>query len=105
MKKSVLIELLKREGQSVDDWGNPINNVIKWEVFAEKISVKQSEFYQAASQGLKPSIVFEIYGEEFNEADAVYFEDTEYSIIRTYQKSFDKLELICERKVADGFSS
>ena len=87
MKKPVQIELIKSNGTGVDDWGNPIVEENKWFVFAEKKSVRQSEFYQAANQGLKPNIVFEIYAEEFNDAELVKYDGQDYSIIRTYQKT------------------
>ena len=102
MKKSVQIKLIKNNGNTVDDWGNPTPNVVEWDVFAEKMSVRQSEFYQAANQGLKPNIVFEIYSEEFQDAELVKYDGQDYSIIRTFQKTLDRLELICEKKVADG---
>lgn len=105
MKKSVQIKLIKDNGNTTDDWGNPIPNIIEWDVFAERMSVRQSEFYQAANQGLKPSIVFEIYTEEFQDAELVKYDGQDYSIVRTYQKTLDRLELICEKKVANGFSS
>ena len=105
MKKPVLIKLVKDSKTTTDDWGNPIPNITEWGVFAVRMSVRQSEFYQAANQGLKPNIVFEIYSEEFQDAELVRYDSQDYSIIRTYQKTLDRLELICEKKVANGFSS
>ena len=102
MRKSVIIKLRKNAGSTVDDWGNPIESLEEWEVFAERTSVRQSEFYQAAAQGMKPSVVFEIYAEEFREAESILSEGIEFSIIRTFQKTLDRLEVICERKLADG---
>ena len=102
MKKPVLIELLKNDGNTSDDWGNVIPDIKRWHVFAEKRSVRQSEFYQAASQGLKPNVVFEIYADEFKNADSIISDNNEFSIIRTYQNTLDRLELVCERKIADG---
>lgn len=60
---------------------------IEWrEVFANKKSIKQSEFYQAATIGLKPEILFEVYSVEFNEDEKVRYNGKEYSILRTYDK-------------------
>lgn len=101
MKKSVEIKLIKHSGKATDDWGNPISKDEVWTVFAEKMSVGQAEFYRAANQGLKPNFVFEIYAEEFKDADLVICDDVEYTIIRTYQRTLDKLELVCERKVVN----
>ena len=90
MKKSLEIEVIKRGENSTDDWGNPVKTEERWQVFAEQMSVGQNEFYRAANQGLKPNFVFEIYSEEFRDADFVICEETEYTIIRTYQRTLDK---------------
>ena len=102
MKKPVIIELIKSTNEKIDGWGNPIKKTENWLAFAEQKSVGQAEFYRAANQGLKPNFVFEIYSEEYKNADLLICEDVEYTIIRTYQKTLDKLELVCERKVANG---
>ena len=101
MKKSVVSDLIKYGKTSTDDWGNPVSIDERWQVYAEQMSVGQNEFYRAANQGLKPNFVFEIYAEEFRNADLLIYEDIEYTIIRTYQRTLDKLELVCERKVAN----
>ena len=101
MKKSVVIDLINHGETSTDDWGNPVNTEERWQVFAEQMSVGQNEFYRAANQGLKPNFVFEIYSEEFKDADLLICDGVEYTIIRTYQRTLDKLELVCERKVAN----
>lgn len=102
MKKPVEIKLIKKNGTSTDEWGNPIQKRDEWTVFAERMSVTSAEFYRASNQGLKPSFVFEIYEDEFRGAELLICEDIEYSIIRTYQRTLDKLELVCERKVANN---
>ena len=101
MKKPVEIKLVRNGEGSTDEWGNPITTKEEWTVFAERMSITSAEFYRASNQGLKPSFVFEIYEDEFRGADLVICEDVEYSIIRTYQRTLDKLELVCERKVAN----
>ena len=55
-------------------------------VYADKQSVRQSEFYQSASVGLKPELVFVVKSVEFNNDEYVRYEDKEYTIIRTYDK-------------------
>lgn len=102
MKKPVEIKLIKHSGTATDDWGNPIAKDDVWTIFAQKMSVTSAEFYRASNQGLKPSLVFEIYEEEFGDADLLIYEEAEYTIIRTYQRTLDRLELICEKKVKNG---
>lgn len=101
MKKPVEIKLIKHNENTIDEWGNPISKDDMWTVFAQKMSVTSAEFYRASNQGLKPSLVFEIYEEEFRDADLLIYEGIEYTIIRTYQRTLDRLELVCERKVAN----
>jgi len=63
------------------------------EVFANKKSVRQSEFYQAAGAGLKPELVFEIKSFEYADNKYIKHEGKLYSILRTYIKS-DIIELV-----------
>lgn len=68
------------------EYGEPIQSMEWREVFANKKSVRQSEFYQAANVGLKPELVFEIRSIEFNNDEKVRYGVKEYSIIRAYDK-------------------
>ena len=60
-------------------------------VFAEKKSVRQSEFYSAAAVGLKPELVFSVEERDFESAATEQYDPTEliyndrhYNVIRTY---------------------
>ena len=69
--------------------GEPIPTTTWTQVFANKKSVKQSEFYQAAVAGLKPELVFEVNSFEFDNHDKVRYPATdgkEYQIIRVYDR-------------------
>ncbi|MFY9173169.1 MAG: phage head closure protein [Petrimonas mucosa] len=70
--------------------GEPIQSYQWREVFANKKSVRQSEFYQAAATGLRPELVFEVHSFEFDNDEKVRYpagdEGAEYSIIRAYDK-------------------
>lgn len=66
------------------------------EVFAEKKSVRQSEFYAAAAVGLKPELVFLVDEQDFTLAGTEQYDPTEiiynerhYNIIRTFCKGAD----------------
>ena len=60
---------------------------IKWnKVYANKKSVRQSEFYEARNLGLKPELVFEVHSFEFNNLEKVRYKNEEYDIIRVYDK-------------------
>ena len=65
-------------------------------VFAEKKSVRQSEFYAAATVGLKPELVFLVDEQDFTLAATEQYDPAEiiynerrYNIIRTYCKGAD----------------
>lgn len=67
------------------------------EVFANKKSVRQSEFYQALATGLKPEVVYEIRYEEYRQELKLRADGTVFHIIRTFSKNDEKLELVCSR--------
>lgn len=63
----------------------------KTQVFANKKSVRQSEFYAAYQVGLKPTLLFvvnacdyEYASTEQNEPTEVEYEGKKYTVIRTY---------------------
>lgn len=68
-------------------------------LLAEKKSVRQSEFYQAATTDYKPEIVFTIWPHEYNDEPNLIYNNKKYRIIRTYEKSFKDLELVCEVRI------
>lgn len=68
-------------------------------ILAEKKSVRQTEFYQAATTDFKPEIVFAIWVHEYKGEAYLRYKDQTYSIIRTFEKNFRELELVCEVKV------
>lgn len=69
--------------------GEPIQTLVYKELFANKKSVRQSEFYQAAVTGLKPELLFEIHTFEYNNEQKLRYPAGEdgkvYDIIRTYE--------------------
>lgn len=69
--------------------GEPVSTMMFREIFANKKSVRQSEFYQAAIVGLKPEIIFEVNSFEFDNDEKLRYpvgDGKVYSIIRTYDK-------------------
>ena len=80
---------------ATNDIGDTIEVKTERLVFANRKSIRQSEFYQALSVGLKPQIVFEVYAFEYQEEESLSYNGKEYSIIRAFTKG-DFTELICE---------
>ncbi|RUS47562.1 phage head closure protein [Cohnella sp. AR92] len=72
------------------------------EVFANKKSVRQSEFYQALAAGLKPEIVFEVREQEYQDEKKARYGETDYHIIRTFSRNGEILELVCSRYPMEG---
>ncbi|GLC32917.1 phage head closure protein [Clostridium omnivorum] len=86
---------------SLTDGENVIGDAIKVPnkgpiVFADKQSIRQSEFYQAAAVGLKPEFTFIIRTCEYNQEPMLEYNSKTYNIIRTYEKDNELIELICQ---------
>lgn len=64
------------------------------QVFANKKSIRQSEFYQAQATGLRPEIMFEVRSIEYNNEPKISFENKEYTIIRAFDKG-EMTEIVC----------
>lgn len=54
-------------------------------VFANKISIRQSEYYESAKVGLRPEIAFAIRLHVFDNHDRVEYKGKLYEIVRTYE--------------------
>lgn len=67
--------------------------------FAMKKSVRQSEFYQAASTGFKPELVFILWTREYRGEERLLYGGKVYSVIRSYERSDQMIELTCEVKI------
>ena len=89
---------------SRDEYGNPVTAVEKTEVFVQPRGVYQSEYYNAAQVGLKPSLTLFISNrEDYNGQKYLEFEGKEYEVIRTdWNAQRDGLSLICEERVKNG---
>jgi SPP1 family predicted phage head-tail adaptor len=76
--------------------GEPLQSMEYRKVYANKKSIRQSEFYQAANVGLKPELVFEVHSFEFENDEKVRYpagvDGKVFSIIRTYDKG-ESIEL------------
>lgn len=87
---------------TVNDMGDTIEREIKTEVFADKQSIRQSEFYQAAATGLRPELMFVIRSIDYNQQPRLEYNNKTYNIIRTYEKDGELIELVCQGVVNNG---
>lgn len=63
-------------------------------VYANRLSVRQSEHYQAMQIGFKAELMFEVRAIDYQGESKLKHADKEYRIIRTYKKG-EMMELIC----------
>lgn len=82
--------------ETVDDIGDTILTATEKEVFVNKKSIRQSEYYQALSTGLKPEIMFEVRTIDYEDEEDIKYNNKNYNIIRTYTKNGEVTELICQ---------
>ena len=85
-----------------DELGNEKIITAEKQIFCNKKSVNQSEFFKACEAGLKPQLMILIFAVDYNNENKVKVDDKVYYIYRTYQKTKDKLELYLSTKLVDG---
>ena len=82
---SKVIDLINTTPQEDDD-GYASENASpkeKENIFANKLSVGRSEFYQASREGYKISLVIEIRTVEYEDEEELRYEGKLYEIVRT----------------------
>lgn len=96
---------LKKEVNTVNEYGDPVQTFTTRQVFAEVKSISQTEFYQAQATGLKPEIKFVIadfydYQDEKIISYKAYGQSTaeDYTVLRTYRTKTN-LEIVCKRGI------
>jgi SPP1 family predicted phage head-tail adaptor len=67
-------------------------------VFANKKSIRGSEFYQASQNGITLELMFEIRSCDYGGQRFLEFENKRYEIVRTYDKG-ETIELSCQAYV------
>lgn len=95
---------LKKENNTVNEYGDTVQTFTERNVFAEVKSISQSEFYQAQATGLKPEIKFVIadfydyQGEKILSYTPFGGEEEDYTVLRTYRNKLN-LEIVCKRGI------
>ena len=98
------IAILKAYGEpTYDGYGNEFIPEIDTTVFVQPRGVYQSEFYNAAQLGLKPSITLYMTNRaDYDGQKVLIYEGKEYSVIRVdWNARRDGISLICEERVGD----
>lgn len=99
---NAVINLISNSSNTTNNIGDPIPTPTSREVFADKQSIRQSEFYQAAATGLRPEIMFVIRTIDYNQESQLQYNNKTYEIIRTYDKGGEFIELVCQGIVNKG---
>ena len=79
----------------VDDIGNFVDTESTKTVYANKKNIRQSEFYQAMSTGLRPELMFVVRSGDYNNEPRLTYNSKTYKIIRAYDKNGELTELVC----------
>ncbi len=81
-----------------DEEGFPVQTQTRREVWADRMSAKRSEHYQAKASGQKVDIVFAVMADEYQGEAEVEYQGTKYKVERAYQLGLGRVELTCALK-------
>ena len=96
MFRRCVVTLLKKSVRKSASGFQTRNTEIGRDVIAEIGGATQSEFYKAASAGMKPTATFRIPAADYAGERLLTCEGKRYRIIRTFPPSARKIELTCE---------
>lgn len=99
------IAVLKAYGTpTYDEYGNEVETITESTVYVQPRGVYQSEFYNAAQIGLKPSLTLFIANrDDYSGQKILTYEGREYSVIRVdWTAQRDGISLVCEERVDNG---
>lgn len=84
-----------------DEYLNEKYTEIRRDVFVQPRGVYQSEFYNAAQSGLKPSLTLYLTNKaDYSDEKVLEFEGRKYDVIRVdWSAQRDGISLICEERV------
>ncbi|MDO6451721.1 hypothetical protein [Oceanobacillus profundus] len=90
--------------EAIDDYGFPTTGESeRKKVFANKKSIRSSEYYQAKQSGIDLAFTYEIRSIDYDGEEKLYLsadDEEPHEIERTYEKG-EFVELICKRKADD----
>ena len=70
----------------LDELLQEVKTPVKKQVFANKRSVSQTEFFNGGQGGLRPQYQFEIRLSEYSDESELIFDGKMYSVYRVYEK-------------------
>lgn len=82
------------ETDGTDEYGDIIKDISQREIFAEIMSIGQTEFYQAHEVGKKPEIKVKIADYlDYAEETKIIYDSKIYKVLRTYRTRSNELEI------------
>ena len=86
-----------------DIYGNPITTEVDSVVYVQPRSVYASEFYQAAQNGIKPTLSLFIANRlDYSGEKIVEYKGIDYDVIRVdWNAQRDGITLVCEERVGN----
>lgn len=90
--------LIKREVVGNDKYGNTQEVKKERTILCQELSLYSSEFYSAATVGLKPEVKVAINYFEYEGEEEIIFKGQHYYILRTYRAD-DYLEITAGDKI------
>lgn len=97
MDRSVVIYLIDNQPYQ-DNLGIWQDNETERKVFAEVTSVSQSEWFEGGRNGLNPQLRFRVFRYDYNGEKVLKYENTYYTIYRTYVGRDELIDLYTEFK-------
>lgn len=84
-----------------DEYGNPTKSALDVTVYVQPRGVYNSEFYNAAQAGFKPSITFAMTNRaDYSGQEVIVYEGKEYNVIRAdWTAQRDGISLVCEERI------
>lgn len=96
-RRSVRIKLRKIT-VGTDNIGNPTETAVITEVYATKNSITQNAFFNSLQHNLKLDYKFIIRTNVYDQQSEIEFNNIIYTVVRTYEKSIDFIELFVSVK-------
>lgn len=100
-----IIELVNESTTTTSSMGNPLYTRTYSQVFADKLAINESEFYQSNAQGLRPEFKFKMRYIDYDGQTQIRYPVTTgslYDIIRKYSRDDEFIELTCQGVVANA---
>lgn len=102
--------LLGETREITNEIGDLVETIVyEDEVYCNEKSIRASEFYQAQAVGMKPELTLELMIVDYNKQKYIKYDDgygeEEYTVLRTYKVSSEKIQLILTRGVNNANST